>query len=187
MYRRDKGDKIYGPPKNRHWKSIKDIPDNNVPSINDPITKYQNSYLNGGSGSDDAQLPPFFGKISHEWLKKHVNYYEEVITIHVPKIDFGFLSIAITDYRSKCPILRKLKKIMRRQNNRKQSKLFRTILPKLADKILSAYRLSRRIAFQKCLKLYRKKYPDTPVPLIYRPRDRCKQNCLVPISGLSEK
>ncbi|CAG8820385.1 322_t:CDS:1, partial [Racocetra fulgida] len=54
-------------------------------------------------------------------------------------------------------------------------------------RILSAHRLSRRIASQKCLELHRIKYPDLPVPLIYRPRDGRKQNCLVPIPGSSEK
>ncbi|CAG8726886.1 45369_t:CDS:2, partial [Gigaspora margarita] len=55
---RDKGEKIYGPnadivywPKNRHWKSIKDITESTAPSIHDPITRSQVSYLNGGGGS----------------------------------------------------------------------------------------------------------------------------------------
>src|SRR5271154_2118088 len=43
---------------------------------------------------DDAQPPPFFGKMPHGWLKEHANYYEEVLT----------------DYRAKCPELRELKK-----------------------------------------------------------------------------
>ncbi|RHZ52865.1 hypothetical protein Glove_456g39 [Diversispora epigaea] len=54
---RDKGEKIYGPvtdivywPKNRHWESIKKIPDSISPPIHDPITRYRNSYLNGGGG-----------------------------------------------------------------------------------------------------------------------------------------
>ncbi|CAG8613267.1 5592_t:CDS:2, partial [Paraglomus occultum] len=213
---RDKGEKIYGPnadivywPKNRHWKSIKDIPDSTAPSIHDPITRYRNSYLNGGGGSakdfrdkrgvraqtwhsffrwngvgewtpermgekkfprvviwdeviccgDDAQPPPFFGEMPHNWLKE----------------------------------------CMRRKNNRIQSKLFRGILPTIekwerlekewtpSDRILSAHRLSRRIASQKCLELHRIKYPNTPVPLIYRPRDGRKQNCLIQIPGSSEK
>src|SRR5205085_5470077 len=100
---------------------------------------------------------------------------------------------------AKCPKLRELKKAMRRKNNRIQSKLFRGILPTIekwerlekewtpSDRILSAHRLSRRISSQKCLELHRIKYPDLPVPLIYRPRDGRKQNCLVPIPGSSEK
>ncbi|RHZ69225.1 hypothetical protein Glove_286g31 [Diversispora epigaea] len=52
------GEKIYGPvadivcwPKNRHWKSIKNISDSIAPSIHDPITRCRKSYLNGGGGS----------------------------------------------------------------------------------------------------------------------------------------
>ncbi|CAG8841154.1 14264_t:CDS:1, partial [Racocetra persica] len=113
----------------------------------------------------------------------HADYYEEVLT----------------DYRAKCPKLCKLKKAIRRKNNRIQSKLFRGILPTIekwehlekewtpSDRILSAHRLSRRIVSQKCLELHHIKYPDLPVPLIYRPRDGRKQNCLVSISGSSEK
>ncbi|RHZ64216.1 hypothetical protein Glove_326g95 [Diversispora epigaea] len=91
---------------------------------------------------DNAQPPPFFEEIPHEWLKKHANYYEE-----------KYLEKEWTP----------------------------------SDRILSAHRLSQRIASQKCLELHRTKYPDTPIPLIYRPRDGCKQNCLIPIPGLSEK
>ena len=43
---RDKGEKIHGPnsnvvywPKNRHWKSIKNITESTAPSICDPITR----------------------------------------------------------------------------------------------------------------------------------------------------
>ncbi|CAG8749144.1 15540_t:CDS:1, partial [Dentiscutata heterogama] len=56
-----------------------------------------------------------------------------------------------------------------------------------SDYILSAYHLSQRIASQKCLELHHIKYLDLPVPLIYKPKDECKQNCFVPIPGLSEK
>ncbi|CAG8768669.1 25570_t:CDS:2, partial [Gigaspora rosea] len=55
---RDKGEKIYEPvadtvywPKNRHWESIKDIPNSTALSIHDPITRYRNLYLNGGGRS----------------------------------------------------------------------------------------------------------------------------------------
>ncbi|CAG8848507.1 13614_t:CDS:2, partial [Gigaspora margarita] len=132
---------------------------------------------------DDTQLPPFFGEMLHNWLKESANYYEEVLT----------------DYRAKCPKLCELKKTMRRQNNLIQSKLFRGILPTIekwehlekewtsSDRILSAYILSWRIASQKCLELHQIKYPEIPIPLIYRPRDGCKQNCLVQVPGLSEK
>ncbi|CAG8663648.1 3798_t:CDS:2, partial [Dentiscutata heterogama] len=108
----------------------------------------------------DAQPPPFFEEMPHDWLKEQADYYEEVLT----------------NYRAKCPRLQELKKKMRCQNNRKPS-----------DIILSAYILFRRIASQKCLKIHQVKYPKIPIPLIYRPKDRHKQNCLVQIPGLSEK
>ncbi|CAG8699200.1 9200_t:CDS:2 [Racocetra persica] len=104
---------------------------------------------------DDAQPPPFFGEIPHNWLKEHADYYEEVLT----------------DYLAKCP--KKCERLEKKWT--------------LSDRILSAHRLSRRIASQKCLELHRIKYPDLPVPLIYRPGDRRKQNCLVLIPGSSEK
>jgi hypothetical protein len=119
----------------------------------------------------------------YDWLKKNANYYEEVIT----------------DYRAKCPKLHELKKGMRRKNNRVQSELFRGAIPVIekwnyfeaewtpSDRILSAHRLSRRLASQICLKLHYIKYPNIPIPLIYRPRDGRKQNCLIQIPGSSEK
>ena len=88
---------------------------------------------------------------------------------------------------------------MRRQNNRVQSDLFREALPvsekweyleaewKPSDHILSAHLLSRRITSQKCLELHQAKYLNVLILLIYRPRDRRKQNCLVLIPGSSEK
>ena len=132
---------------------------------------------------DDAQPPPFFGEMPHDWLKKNTNYYEEVIT----------------DYRAKCPKLHELKKGMRRKNNRVQSELFRGTIPVIekwnyfeaewtpSDRILSAHRFSRRLASQIYLKLHYIKYPNIPIPLIYRPRDGRKQNCLIQIPGSSEK
>ncbi|CAG8624811.1 20545_t:CDS:2, partial [Racocetra persica] len=57
----------------------------------------------------------------------------------------------------------------------------------LSDRILSAHILSWKIASQKCLKIHQVKYPEIPIPLIYRPKDRRKQNCLVQIPGSSEK
>ena len=49
----------------------------------------------------------------HNWLKEHADYYKEVLT----------------DYRAKCPKLHKLKKGMRRKNNRVQSELFCGAIP----------------------------------------------------------
>ncbi|CAG8847433.1 31472_t:CDS:2, partial [Gigaspora margarita] len=101
---------------------------------------------------DDAQPPPFFGEMLYNWLKGHANYYEE----------------ALTDYRAKCPKLRELKKAMQRLEKEWT----------LSDRILSAHILSQRIAFQKYLELHQIKYPEIQIPLIYRPRDGRKQNCL---------
>ncbi|CAG8820370.1 13847_t:CDS:1, partial [Racocetra fulgida] len=132
---------------------------------------------------DDAQPSPFFGEMPHNWLKEHADYYEEVLT----------------DYQAKCPKLHELKKGMRRKNNWVQSELFRGAIPVIkkwkylekkwspSDQILSAHRLSRRLASQICLKLHYTKYSEIPIPLIYRPKDGRKQNCLVPIPGSSEK
>ncbi|KAF0484340.1 hypothetical protein F8M41_023025 [Gigaspora margarita] len=257
---RDKGEKIYRSdeniiywPKDRHWRSIKNIPDSIAPTIHDPITRCRKSYLNGGGGSgkttrairifkdinmiifthtnalakdfqekrnvkaqtwhsffrwngvgewtpehmgkkkfprvviwdevctvpkhilemfinyllehkcqvvccgDDVQPLPFFREMPQNWLKEYADYYEEVLT----------------DYRAKCPKLRELKKAMRHKNNQIQSKLFRGILPTI----------------EKWERLEKEWTPSDhpPVPLIYRPRDERKQNCLVPIPGSSEK
>ncbi|CAG8843958.1 5536_t:CDS:2, partial [Racocetra persica] len=62
---------------------------------------------------DDAQPPPFFREMPHNWLKEHADYYEKVLT----------------NYCAKCPKLREFKKAIRQKNNRIQSKLFRGILP----------------------------------------------------------
>ncbi|CAG8705200.1 14248_t:CDS:2, partial [Racocetra fulgida] len=132
---------------------------------------------------DDAQPPPFFREMPHNWLREHADYYEEVLT----------------DYQAKCPKLRELKKEMCRKNNWVQSELFCGAIPVIekwkylekkwspSDQILSALRLSRRLASQICLKLHCTKYSEIPILLIYRPKDGRKQNCLVPIPGSSEK
>ncbi|CAG8654593.1 17123_t:CDS:10, partial [Racocetra persica] len=202
----EKFNPVNGVTKNRHWESIKNIPENTAPSIHDPITRCQKSYLNGGGGSgkttyairifkninmvvfthtntltkdfqekrdikaqtwhsffrwngvgewtpeqhkyqviccgDDAQPPLFFGKMLHNWLKEHADYYKE-------------------------------------------ERLEKEYTP--SDCILSAHHLSQRIVSQKYLELHRIKYLDLPVPLIYRPRDGRKQNCLISIPGSSEK
>ncbi|CAG8798295.1 27115_t:CDS:2, partial [Racocetra persica] len=48
-----------------------------------------------------------------------------------------------------------------------------------SDQILSAYRLSQRLASQICLKLHCTKYPKISISLIYRPKDGRKQNCML--------
>ncbi|CAG8831916.1 26305_t:CDS:2, partial [Racocetra persica] len=85
---------------------------------------------------DDAKPSPFFGEMPHNWLKEHADYYEEVLT----------------DYCTKYSKLCELKKLCEHLKKEWTS----------LDCILSAYRLSRRIASQKCLELYHIKYPDLP-------------------------
>ncbi|CAG8742992.1 28491_t:CDS:10, partial [Racocetra persica] len=185
----DKGEKIHGPdpnivywPKNRHWESIKNITENGgfgktmraiqiFKDINMVVFTHTNVLAKDFQNDqekkfsrvviwdeNDAQPLPFFGKMPHNWLKERADYYEKVLT----------------DYRAKYPRLQELKKKMRCQNNRMQSDLFSHIL-------------FQRIASQKCLKIYQVKYPEIPIPLIYRQKDRYKQNCLVQIPSSSEK
>ncbi|CAG8505861.1 4226_t:CDS:2, partial [Cetraspora pellucida] len=47
----EKFNSVNGMTKNRHWELIKNIPESTAPSIHDPITRCQKSYLNGGGGS----------------------------------------------------------------------------------------------------------------------------------------
>ncbi|CAG8546369.1 7872_t:CDS:2 [Ambispora gerdemannii] len=251
---RDKGEKIHGPdpnvvywPKDRHWRSVKNVPDSNAPSIHDPITRSQVSYLNGGGGSGkttrairifkDINMVVFThtnalakdfqndrkvkAQTWHsffrwngvgEWTPERtgekkfprVVIWDEVCTVprHIlekfidylleqkcqviccgddaqPPPFFGdwlkervdYYEEVLTDYRAKF--------------TEKWEYLEAEWKP--SDRILSAHLLSRRIASQKCLELHRKKYPNIPIPLIYRPKDGRKQNCLVQIPGSSEK
>ncbi|CAG8633283.1 3172_t:CDS:2, partial [Paraglomus occultum] len=47
----EKSNLVNGVIRNRHWESIKNIPESTAPSIHDPITRCQKSYLNGEGGS----------------------------------------------------------------------------------------------------------------------------------------
>ncbi|RHZ52080.1 hypothetical protein Glove_465g9 [Diversispora epigaea] len=53
-----------------------------------------------------------------------------------------------------------------------------------SDHILSVHHLSRRIVSQKYLELHRIKYPDQPIPLIYRPSNGQKKKYLTGIWDL---
>ncbi|KAF0413852.1 hypothetical protein F8M41_007715 [Gigaspora margarita] len=133
---RDKGEKIYGPvayivywPKNRHWESIKDIPDSTALLIFDPITRYRNSYLNGGGGS---------GKTT-----RAIKIFKDI-----NMVVFTHTNVLAKDFQND-------RKGMRRKNNRVQSELFRRAIPVIekwkylekewspSDRILSAHRLSK--------------------------------------------
>ncbi|CAG8505880.1 4227_t:CDS:1 [Cetraspora pellucida] len=56
----------------------------------------------------------------------------------------------------------------------------------LRSHIISTYTFSEN-CFPKMFRTLSIKYPEIPISLIYRPKDRRKQNCLVQIPGLSEK
>ncbi|CAG8573144.1 12136_t:CDS:2 [Cetraspora pellucida] len=128
----DKSEKIYSQNsnivywlKNRHWESIKDIPDSIASTIYDPITRCRNSYLNGRGGSTKdfrekhnvCMVPKHILEMFINYLLEHkcqhADYYEEVLT----------------DYQAKCPKLCEFKKGMRRKNNRVQLELFREAIP----------------------------------------------------------
>ncbi|CAG8845719.1 12647_t:CDS:2, partial [Gigaspora margarita] len=127
-------------PKNRYWESIKDITEISYlnggggsgkttraiqifKDINMIVFTYMNALAKDFQNNqqkcqviccgNDAQPPPFFGEMPHNWLKERANYYKEVLT----------------DYWAKCPRLQELKKKMRCQNNRVQSDLFCEALP----------------------------------------------------------
>ncbi|CAG8838251.1 22586_t:CDS:2, partial [Gigaspora margarita] len=205
----DKGKKIYGPNEILHWELIKNITESTAPSIHNPITRSQVSYLNGGGGS---------GKTTHAIrIFKDINM---VVFTHMNALAKNFQNDCkvkaqtwhsffrwngmgewISEHmgKKKFPWVVIWDEGMRRKNNRMQSELFCGAIPVIekwkylekewspSDRILSAHRLSRRLASQIYLKLHCTKYSEIPIPLIYRPKDGCKQNCLVPIPGSSEK
>ncbi|CAG8728557.1 1799_t:CDS:2, partial [Dentiscutata heterogama] len=70
---------------------------------------------------------------------------------------------------------------------KEQADYYEEVLTKPSDRILSAHILFQRIASQKCLKIHQVKYPEIPIPLIYRPKNGYKQNCLVQIPSSFEK
>ncbi|CAG8838011.1 16856_t:CDS:2, partial [Racocetra persica] len=135
------------------------------PSIHDPITRCRKSYLNGSGLGKTMRAIRIF---------KNINM---VIFTHTNALAKDFREKRDNEVGEWTP---------ERMGEKKFSRV--VIWDKTpSDRILSAHRLSRRIASQKYLELHHIKYPDLPVPLIYRPRDRRKQNCFVSISGLSEK
>ncbi|CAG8529332.1 122_t:CDS:10, partial [Cetraspora pellucida] len=200
---------------NRHWESIKNIPESTASSIYDPITRCWKSYLNGGGDSGKTTHAIRIFKNINMVVFTHTNAlakdFQEKCDVKAqtwhsffrwngveewtpecmgkkkfPRVHADYYEEVLTDYHTKCPKLRELKKAMRILPTIEKWKHFKKKWTP-SDRILSAHCLSRRIASQKCLELHHIKYPDLPVPLIYRPRDGCKQNCLVPIPGSSEK
>ncbi|CAG8553894.1 12053_t:CDS:10, partial [Racocetra fulgida] len=120
----------------KHWESIKNITESTAPSIHDPITRSQVSYLNGGGGSGKTTraiqifkdinmlklgIASLDGMAWENGRPNRADYYEEVLT----------------DYRAKCPKLRELKKGMCRKNNRLvKNDIIHLPLNTLSDKFL---------------------------------------------------
>ena len=128
---------------------------------------------------DQGQPPPIAGEMSHDWLRENVAYYEEVEV----------------DHRAKDPLLKALKKRIRLQPNRVQCRKVRKALPgclgrerfveawKQCDLILTS-RQKVRVRTQRLLfERHDEYFPDTFVPLPYRPKDTRRQNIMVTIPG----
>ncbi|CAG8838193.1 2708_t:CDS:2, partial [Racocetra persica] len=127
------------------------IPDSIAPTIHEPITRCQNSYLNGGGGSGKTtRAIRIFKNISMivfthtNALAKDFQEKHNVICCgddaqppscfrEMPhnwlKEHADYYEEVLTDYQAKCPKLRKLKKGMHRKNNRVQSELFHEAIP----------------------------------------------------------
>ena len=136
---------------------------------------------------DQGQPPPVAGEMSHDWLRavaqQPANYYEEVEV----------------DHRAKDPLLKALKKRIRLQPDKVQCQEIRKVLPgclgwerfveawKPCDLILTS-RLKVRDRVQKLLfERHEDYFPDTSVPLLYRPENTRRQNIMVTIPGPSPK
>ncbi|MEW8652543.1 MAG: AAA family ATPase [Candidatus Thiodiazotropha sp.] len=132
---------------------------------------------------DQGQPPPITGEMPHDWLRavaqQPANYYEEVEV----------------DHRAKDPLLKALKKRIRLQPDKVQCQEIRKALPgclgwerfveawKPCDLILTS-RLKVRDRAQKLLfERHEEYFPDTSVPLLYRPEDTRRQDIKVTIPG----
>ena len=112
---------------------------------------------------------------------EHVNYCEEV------KVD----------HRAKDPLLKALKKDIRLQPDQVQCRAMRKALPgclgwerfveawKPCYLILTSRQKVRDRAQRLLFERYEKYFPDTSVPLLYRPKDTRRQNIMVTIPGPS--
>ena len=128
---------------------------------------------------DHGQPPPIAGEMPHEWLRDTADYYEEVEV----------------DHRAKDPLFKDLKKQICLQPDKVQCQEIRKALPgclgwerfveawRPCDLILTP-RLKVRDRAQKLLfERHGKYFPDTSVPLLYRPKDTRRQNIMVTIPG----
>ena len=115
----------------------------------------------------------------HQWLRHAANYYEEVEV----------------DHRAKDPALRALKKAIRLQPDRVQCRAMRKALPsclgwdqfveawKPGDLILTSRQKMRNRALELLFQRHKDQFPDSLVPLLYRPQDTRKQNIMVTTPG----
>ena len=134
---------------------------------------------------DQGQPPPIAGEMSLDWLsalaQQPANYFEEVEV----------------DHRAKDRLLKALKKRIRLQPDMVQCQEIRKVLPgclgwerfieawKPCDLILTS-RLNVRDRAQKLLfERHEEYFPETSVPLLYRPEDTRRQSIIVTIPGPS--
>ncbi|MEW8688884.1 MAG: hypothetical protein AB2556_23950 [Candidatus Thiodiazotropha sp.] len=126
---------------------------------------------------DQGQLPPITGEMPHDWLREQAHYYEEV------------------DHKVKDPALKALKKRIRLQRDKVQCQEIRRALRgclgrerfveawKPCDLILTSRLKVRDQAQKLLLERYDEYFPDSPVHLLYRPKDTRRQNIMVTIPG----
>ena len=132
---------------------------------------------------DQGQPPPIAGEMPHDWLRQAADYYEEVED----------------DYRAKDVMLKALKKSIRLQADQVQCREMRKALPaclgwdrfveawRPGDLVLASRQKVRSRVQELLFQRHKEWYPDTPVPLLYHPKDSRKQNILVPIPGTGRR
>ena len=132
---------------------------------------------------DQGQPPTIAGEIPHDWLRQHVDYYEEVEV----------------DHRAKDDSLKSLKKAIRLQPDRIQCQEMRKALPSClgwdrfveqwrpGDVILTSRKAVRDRAQELLFQRQKEHFPDMPVPLLYHPKDSRKQNIMVTIPGTRQR
>ena len=123
--------------------------------------------------------PPIAGEMPHDWLRGHAAYYEEVEV----------------DHRAKDPLLKAPKKRIRLHPDRVQCREVRKTLPgcfgwerfveawKPCDLILTPRQKGRDRGQRLLFERHEEYFPDTSVPLLYRPKDTRRQNIMVTIPG----
>ena len=134
---------------------------------------------------DQGQPSPIAGEMPHDWLRavaqQPANYYEEVEV----------------DHRAKDTLLKALKKRIRLQPDKVQCQEIRKVPPgclgwerfmeawKRCDLILTSRLKVRDRAKKLLFERHEEYFPETSVPLLYRPEDTRRQNIMVTIPGPS--